>query len=1304
MWALKCFTRPAAGLRERYQQIDAHLREARLPFSVGFQFLPEGVRIRGLWFPALKMEWIEGLQLNQFVGQNAGKPEHLRAILGLWVRLCKRLRDSKIAHADLQHGNVLLVPGETVNRLKLRLIDYDGMWVPALADNPSGEAGHPAYQHPARLRDRVYSADVDRFTHLVIGCALRALAIAGRPLWDQFDNGDNLLFREVDLANPAASPLFRTLWDLDDPTVTNLLALLIVSTRRPIGDTPWLDEVLDGDKAVPVSDAVLARAADTLGVARRVARKAMPVAQIYAVPEEANQFVELGAWSRRKRRAGPSLAFLLSSAAALVAAVVVIIVLVTSGGKGTAPVDPAPVGPPAADKGPRPIVKTGIVETRWVAVVSDPPIVATKGLLSGIDVAPPNSPVVRRFPSLGPLLAAWPLADGLHALLVTKSELSLLDLDSSVVTSMTTLRGETVRAVISPDRRYVVLGGKDHNVRCFDIDKRAMKWSKKFPAAIGALATTSDGKRVAATAERAGYVEWLLEDGSEVRRHESLQASKLSFTPDGRHALAASEGGVELWSLDEARVTSLSPHAATAVAVSADGKHGIAGGADLKIWELPDGRPLPDRAAHVKNPVAMLTTSPDGTLLVGSDEGEVAVIGADETKFQVPLPLDPPGTVVSFGMTLDGSHALVVTERGSLALSRVAELVRPSGPAVGPTAGCLEFARSVNIAPDFRVFSVDAKGDRFLAASDSRVQIYDAVKFSLVDRFQLRDGRIVAAGFGPDDKFVVCQADDEQFRTRAWDPKKLDAGPLFKLAKGELGEVTRIVPVKDRPWVLVTTKATGDILFDPATGVVVEGWPSLKKDERRIATPSPDGRFIAIGSARDVVQLWSCDTTSFVRPCEGSTGVVALAYTPDGRKLVGLWHHGRVRMWTPETGKFIREVDHDYFGSYGDLSLITNDIAVLGTAPNRLLLSLESGKALGTGDGPDPLMGRGPVIPSRGLALATDRDSRLTAWRVESRHAAVKPPRLSSWPEASVLRDAPLSPPAGLAFSADGQSVIVATQDGKLSRYTADRLIYVGEVHADEVPIREMVPLRGDLYTLGRQAIVTVRDGNTLLSKGEIAPASSPKSVTSLFVVHPEETHFLAVADKLRVVDLKTKKEITFAAIPRAAIGKPLTQFAYSRDGSVGVARWGNEVTTIWHPKLVGPVKVLQELKTPVAASTHALVLSEDGKFAILGTADGKITIWETASGKEVFQKDVYPPAVAGDAVVEIAMIPKSMQFVTAGRDGRVILWDLDGLKQLKEYHGPEGAWRIAVAPDGRAVFMQQPELIQRINLTAAKE
>jgi len=46
-------------------------------------------------------------------------------LAAMWVRLAHQLRQASMAHADLQHGNVLLVPGATAQRLKLRLIDYD---------------------------------------------------------------------------------------------------------------------------------------------------------------------------------------------------------------------------------------------------------------------------------------------------------------------------------------------------------------------------------------------------------------------------------------------------------------------------------------------------------------------------------------------------------------------------------------------------------------------------------------------------------------------------------------------------------------------------------------------------------------------------------------------------------------------------------------------------------------------------------------------------------------------------------------------------------------------------------------------------------------------------------------------------------------------------------------------------------------------------------------------------------------------------------------------------------------------------
>jgi len=162
----------------------------------------------------------------------------------MWAKLTGKLRDANIAHADLQHGNVLLVPGNTPSKLGLKLIDYDGMWVPPLADNHSGEVGHPNFQHPLRLKDRLFNADVDRFPHLVIACALRATLVGGKSLWQKFDNGDNLLFREQDLRDPAKSQVFKSLWNLNDGVVRALVGHISMSSQRPLRKTPWLDDLL----------------------------------------------------------------------------------------------------------------------------------------------------------------------------------------------------------------------------------------------------------------------------------------------------------------------------------------------------------------------------------------------------------------------------------------------------------------------------------------------------------------------------------------------------------------------------------------------------------------------------------------------------------------------------------------------------------------------------------------------------------------------------------------------------------------------------------------------------------------------------------------------------------------------------------------------------------------------------------------------------------------------------------------------------------------------------------------------------
>jgi hypothetical protein len=290
-WAVKCFTRGAPGLRERYQQISSHLAWARLPFTVDFAYLEDGIRVAGKWYPVLKMQWVEGLTLNQFVRQYADKPAMLEALLRVWSRMAKLLRAAGTAHCDLQHGNVLLVPGATANSLALKLIDYDGMFVPALDGSPPGELGHPSYQHPQRLHEGTYSLEVDRFPLLVVATALTALKVGGRALWEKYDDGDNLLFRQPDFETTSKSPLFYELLNLDDFTVRFFTENLIEAARKPLDQTPLLEDLL-----APNSPGPLPRAAERIAVQPAVTlRTAEPVfAEPAAIPSDLAKIAKRG--------------------------------------------------------------------------------------------------------------------------------------------------------------------------------------------------------------------------------------------------------------------------------------------------------------------------------------------------------------------------------------------------------------------------------------------------------------------------------------------------------------------------------------------------------------------------------------------------------------------------------------------------------------------------------------------------------------------------------------------------------------------------------------------------------------------------------------------------------------------------------------------------------------------------------------------------------------------------------------------------------------------------------------------------
>jgi hypothetical protein len=235
-WAIRCFLRPISDHAERYEAISKHLRKVRLPYDVNFQFLRQGIQIRSNWFPIVKMQWAKGDLLHSYVEKHLGYPALLAALRTKWGILVRHLEAAQVAHGDLQHGNILVRGGS------IQLVDYDGMWVPALRGRDATETGHRAYQHPERS-GQDYGQEIDRFSALVIYLSLAALE-RDATLWERFHTGDNLIFVREDFLHVGRSAVWQHLSRIGSRGIDQLAAALAAMLQQHPMKVSALDGVL----------------------------------------------------------------------------------------------------------------------------------------------------------------------------------------------------------------------------------------------------------------------------------------------------------------------------------------------------------------------------------------------------------------------------------------------------------------------------------------------------------------------------------------------------------------------------------------------------------------------------------------------------------------------------------------------------------------------------------------------------------------------------------------------------------------------------------------------------------------------------------------------------------------------------------------------------------------------------------------------------------------------------------------------------------------------------------------------------
>jgi len=203
-FAVRCFHRYVPDLEQRYAQISDAIGGLASEHFVSFEYQREGVRVSSGLYPVVKMAWAEGSTLGAFIEDTYTDGASMRSLQASFRDLARFLADRKIAHGDLENGNLVVRDGGC-----LTLIDYDGMYVPGMALGNGNELGHAHFQHPGRTPDH-FGPRIDDFSFIVIDLSLDAIA-RDPSLYERFCNGDNILFQKSDFEAPETSPVFKEL-------------------------------------------------------------------------------------------------------------------------------------------------------------------------------------------------------------------------------------------------------------------------------------------------------------------------------------------------------------------------------------------------------------------------------------------------------------------------------------------------------------------------------------------------------------------------------------------------------------------------------------------------------------------------------------------------------------------------------------------------------------------------------------------------------------------------------------------------------------------------------------------------------------------------------------------------------------------------------------------------------------------------------------------------------------------------------------------------------------------------------------
>jgi WD40 repeat protein len=406
---------------------------------------------------------------------------------------------------------------------------------------------------------------------------------------------------------------------------------------------------------------------------------------------------------------------------------------------------------------------------------------------------------------------------------------------------------------------------------------------------------------------------------------------------------------------------------------------------------------------------------------------------------------------------------------------------------------------------------------------------------------------------------------------------------------------------------------------DPAHVVAQAAPPGTAEAIESLAF-SPDGLSLVAGGAGPGLREWRRDGSLWHEvPVSGAGKVVqTVAFGPDGRSFVTGGSDGILRRWT--TGRFAPSAT---------TPLGSSAITTAAFVPSG------SGVLVGTKDGAARI-----VTPTGVHSL----DTGFTTWV------------------------------NGAAFSPDGKLLAVGGSNGTIALFDAGSVTRLGTVAGSS-------PVTGLAWTKEGQALLVAAADGVLrsfpVSRRAISAGGGP-----IFSVGYDRSGqrmvFASTGSTGQLVSHRSGASVPFP-LP-ASLGRPDGTSAVSPDGHLSVA--GSSSGKV---ALVGDG--VSTVLTGASDVIESLAFSPSGQVVAAASDDGRVHLWDVRDPRSPV---TLPALGSGGLAASVAFSPDGHLLAAASVDKHVHLWEVSDPAHARTLASPGGfdnyAWSVAFSPDSRTL------------------